>query len=393
MPDDAAQIASELSGLLKAGAADPLSLLAGEWRFHACFLAPFTPGFAESRRQFLVDGGGPLSATVEQLRHQGLSASEATETARRLMESATGLCVAVVAGDHGVASIPQPFFGHLSQEWRQGAAQVLAADYRAPFAAALAGLEAQAEKGWPRIVAGPALKDGDLKGFWLELAHGVAEASELAGLREDARQADLGHWVAEAVAVLAGSADLDAEDHAALCRCRLVAGETLAATTELAACAAAGGESETVELLDILAGTVCRSGGPAEVAAWLAAPPEALHAYGYDVALARVRILAALGGSADDLRPGIAALIAADRKLARQALTREPLWQVTAPDPGELLDTATVAELLGRSPTAIAKRIEARTMPVHAAEGQVRIPRRALEAWRTVLGEHGLLDA
>jgi hypothetical protein len=392
MPDDAAQIASELSGLLKAGAADPLSLLAGEWRFHACFLAPFSPAFAESRRQFLVDGGGPLSATVEQLRHQGLSASEATETARRLMESATGLCVAVVAGDHGVASIPQPFFGHLSPEWRQGAAQVLSEDYRAPFAAALAALEAQADKGWPRIVAGPACRDGDVLGFWLELAHGVAEASELAGLREDARQADLGHWAAEAVAVLNAGKDLDAEDHAALCRCRLVAGEFAAATGELAACAAAGGDSASVELLDLLASLVCRAGGSSEVAAWLAAPSGALADLAYDVALTRVRILAAQGVGEELLRPGVAALITADRKMARQALTREPLWQVTATDPGELLDTASAAELLGRSPTAIAKRIEARTMPVHAADGQVRIPRRALEAWRAVLNEHRLFD-
>ncbi|HAT09567.1 MAG TPA: hypothetical protein DCS97_03005, partial [Planctomycetes bacterium] len=303
MPDDAAQIASELSGLLKAGAADPLSLLAGEWRFHACFLAPFSPAFAESRRQFLIDGGGPLSATVEQLRHQGLSASEATETARKLIESATGLCVAVVAGDHGVASIPQPFFGHISPEWRQGAAQVLAEPYRTPFAGALAALEAQSDRNWPRLVAGPAVKDGDLVNFWLELAHGVAEASELAGLREDARQADLGHWTAEAVAILAGADELDAEDHAALCRCRLVAGDFAAATSELAACAAAGGEAEAVELLDHLASTVCRAGGPPEVAAWLAEPPAALAGSAYDVAFARVRILAALGGGPADLRP------------------------------------------------------------------------------------------
>jgi len=136
-----------------------------------------------------------------------------------------------------------------------------------------------------------------------------------------------------------------------------------------------------------LATAVCQHGGDAATAAWLA---DAGLDCAYDVALARVRVIAAAGDG--DLAPAVDALIAADRKLARQALTREPLWQVTADEPGELLDTAAAAELLGRSPTAIAKRLEARTIPLHAREGQVRIPRRALDAWRAALGRHGLIE-
>lgn len=386
MSDDTAQMASELSSLLKAGAADPLGLLAGEWRFHSVFLAPFSPSFAAARQQFLVDGGGPLSATVEQLRHQGLSATEAAETARKLMEAASGLCVAVVAGDHGVASIPQPFFGHLAPDWRQGAVQILSADYRPPYAAALAALERLGDRGWPRLVAGPALKDDDLDQYWIELAHGTAAAAELVGLRQDARLADLGHWCAEAVAALQ-PADLDAEDHAALFRCRLIAGEAAAACAALAAHHAAGGEP--ADLLDALATHLAAHGGDAAVAAWLAQDGATLGCP-YDVALARLRVLAAAGAGADAIVPAVDALVAADRKLARQALTREPLWRVTADDPGELIDTAAAAELLGRSPTALAKRLEARTIPCHEHEGQVRLPRRALEAWRAALGKHGL---
>lgn len=392
--DDTTQMANELSGLLRSGAADPIGLLAGEWRFHSCFLAPFSPSFEQARSQFLVDGGGPLSATVEQLRSQGLSAAEATETARRLMEAATGLCVAVVAGDHGVASIPQPFFGHLSPEWRQGAVQVLSEGYRAPFAAAMAELEGQAERGWPHLVAGPALRSGDIRGYWIELAHGTMAAIELAGGRGDARLGDLGHWCAKAVAVLRPD-DLDAEDHGALCRCHLVAGEAAAACSSLAACVAAGGEETVVDLLDALATVTASRGGDVVVADWLAGEGTALGerlGCRYDVALARVRILAAGGVDADALRPAVQALIAADRKLARQALTREPLWQVTTADPGELLDTATAAELIGRSPTALAKRLEARTIPCHEQAGQVRLPRRALLAWMQVTAEHGLAE-
>lgn len=392
--DDTTQMANELSGLLKAGAGDPLSLLAGDWSFHSCFLAPFTPGFAEARRQFLVDGGGPLSATVEQLRAQGLSASEAAAAARKLMESASGLCVAVVAGEHGVASVPQPFFGHLAPDWRQGAVQVLAEPYRAPFAAALAELERDGAGGWPRLVAGPALRGGDLRSYWIELAHGVVAMLDLTGLRGDARHADLGHWCAQAVAALAPD-DLDAEDHAALCRCHLLAGDMAGAVAAAGACAAAGGEETLVELFDVMAGAVAAAGGDAGVAAWLAGPGAAAAATvgcAYDAALARVRVLAAAGVGEDELRPAVDALIAADRKLARQALTREPIWQVTAAEAGELLDTAAAAEITGKSPAALAKRLEARTMPCHEREAQVRIPRRALQAWRQALGAHGLMD-
>ncbi len=394
MPDDVQSIASELSSLLRAGAADPLTLLAGTWSFHSCFLAPFSPSFAAARQQFLVDGGGPLSATVEQLMHQGLSASEAAATARRLIESAQGLCVAVVAGDHGVASIPQPFFGNLSAEWRQGAAAVLAEDYRPAFSSALAQLDGLGDLGWPRMVAGPAVKGGDLRTYWVELAHGAAEFAEVTGQREDARMADLGHWIGEAVAQLADQ-DLDGEDQAALCRCRLLASEFPQACLAIAACAAAGGGQSVVELVDALATTVCVRGGDAGTAAWLAGAGTAMGAATgcpYDIALARVRILAAAGAGEADLRPAVEALITADRKLARQALTREPLWQVTAEDPGELLDTAAAAELIGKSPTAIAKRLESRTVPLHARDGQVRIPRRAFEAWRACLSVHGLIE-
>jgi len=388
---DNLSMARELSGMLNAGGGDPLAMLAGQWSFHSCFLAPFTPSFAAAREQFLVDGGGPLSATVEQLRHQGMAPGEALEMARRLIASAQGLCVAVVASDHGVATVPQPFFGNLDAAWREGAAQVLAADYRPAFAVALAGLADLSGKGWPSLVAGPALAGKDLRSYWIELAHGAAEYSELTGNRGDARLADLGYWIGAAVMQLAPR-DLDGEDHAALCRCQLMAGAFAPACAQLAACAAAGGEDSVIDLIDALGSAVVQRGGDAVTAAWLASPAAQALGCAYDVALARVRVLAAAGVGTAELGPAVDALIAANRKLARQALTREPLWQVTAGDPGELLDTAAAAEALGKSPTAIAKRLEARTVPLHARDGQVRIPRRALDAWREALARHGLLD-
>ncbi|MCS6970701.1 MAG: helix-turn-helix domain-containing protein [Planctomycetota bacterium] len=385
MPDDVQRLAEELNALLRDSGGDPLSLLRGAWSFHSCFIAPFTPSFAEARQQFLIDGGGPLSTVAEQLRAQGLPAEQAVATARQLVGAAQGLCVAVLAGEHGVFGVPQPWFGGWDARWREGAAQVLQEPLRRPFADALAALAQRAAR-WPRAVAGPALAGGDVRDYWLELAHGVAQAAELLPAALAAPQADLGHWVGAAVQALA-PADLDAADHAALARCHLLAGEYALAGARIEACVGQDDEA-VVELLDAYAAAAVARGGESAALAWLEQRGSALGCP-YDVALARLRIVAA--GGSEAIGEAIDRLVAADRKLARQALTREPLWRVTARDPGELLDTAAAAELLQRSPAAIAKRLEAGTIPhVVVGERQLRIPRRAVLAWQAALARHGL---
>jgi hypothetical protein len=92
------------------------------------------------------------------------------------------------------------------------------------------------------------------------------------------------------------------------------------------------------------------------------------------------------------LLPAAAALLAADRKSGRHELTREPIWRVTVEDPGELLETAAAADLVGRSPAFIAKRLEQGTIPTQRLEDQVRLPRQALLAWKAVMDAHKLLD-
>jgi hypothetical protein len=393
MPDDARDMAKELEGLLASGGLDPGALLAGEWRFHSVFIAPFTPSFAEARQRFLADGGGPLAGTVEQLRNQGLAPAEALPAAQRLMAAAQGLCVAVVAGDHGVASMPQPFFGHFDPRWLEGASQVLGAKFHDGLANALASLAA-APAAWPRAVAGPARHGDDLHAYWLELGHGCASAMESVGAGTDQRLGDLGSWVVAALVEL-GADGLDSEDHAVIARCALAAGILPVACQSLAACAAAGGEDAVVELFDALATTTCRLGGDLATETWLAGTGAEIGSTlgcAYDAALARLRITAAAGAGEDRLRPAADALVAANRKLARQALTREPLWQVLAAEPGEVVDTAGAADLIGRSPAFVSKRLEARTIPFHVRDGQLRLPRTALLAWKTVLDAHQALD-
>lgn len=394
MGDDPADIARELEGFLKSGGLDPGALIAGEWSFHSAFLAPFTPTFAAARETFLRDGSGPLAATVGQLQGQGLAPAEAAATARQMLESAQGLLVAVVAGDHGVSTLPQPFFGHLDPGWRDGASRVLGPQFQAPFVAALESLAQRSSAAWPDTVAGPALA-GDLAAYWLELAHGCASAVESTGpqAQVDGRTADLALWVVSAIGAL--RPELDGDDHVALVRCAIAAGRLEGACAGIAACAAAGGEDAVIELLDTLAVATCRCGGDPAVEAWLGGEGMALAAglgCAYDGALARLRVVAAAGAGEDRLRPAVDALFTANRKLARQALTREPIWQVTVADPGELVDTATAADLLGRSTTFVSKRLEARTIPLYARDGQVRLPRRTLLAWKSALDAHHALD-
>ena len=393
MPDDPHDMAKELEGLLAAGGLDPGALLAGEWRFHSVFLAPFTPAFAEARQQFLADGSGPLAGTVEQLRQQGLAPAEALPAAQRLMAAAQGLCVAVVAGDHGVASLPQPFFGHFDPRWLESASQVLGEKFRAGLASALTALAA-APAAWPGAIAGPARPAADVRAYWLELGHGCASAMESAGAGPDQRLADLGAWVVAALAELRPTG-LDSDDHAVIARCALAAGFLPVACQSLAACAAAGGEEAVIELFDALATTACRLGGDLATETWLAGTGGEIGrtlGCAYDAALARLRVTAAAGAGEDRLRPAAEALIAANRKLARQALTREPLWQVLAAEPGEVVDTATAADLIGRSPAFVSKRLDARTIPFHVRDGQLRLPRTALLAWKAVLDAYQALD-
>jgi hypothetical protein len=381
--------AADLQGLLAAGAADPFALLAGRMRLHAVFLAPFTPGFAEARRQFLSDGGGPLTAAVDQLRTQGLPPADAAATAQRIFAAAQGMAVAVLAGDHGVVAVPQPWFGHCSVEWQAGAAKALGPEHLDDLARALAELAPLAGKGFPRAIAGPAARGG-VRGVWLELAAGLAESSESApGFT--GRQGDLGHWIGLAIAAI-GDDGLDPEDRLHLARAHLAAGEAAAACGRIGQLDDA---TAVAELFDALAASTVARGGDAAAATWLAGPGRE-HAtrlgLAYDAALAEVCLLIALGGDAAQLLPAAERLMTANRKLARQALTREAIWQVTAADPGELLDTAAAAALINRSTTFVAKRLEARTIPFHLHDGQLRLPRRALTAWLAVMEWGKLLD-
>ena len=380
-------------------------LMAGKTRFHSVFIAPFTATFAAARQRYLDDGTGPLTSIATELARQG--APDAPAAARAMLAAAQGMCVVVIAMDHGVSTMPQLFFGHLSAELRTH--MVAAAGAGFPEPAKLASALAELAEGLPtRTIAGPAW-DGDLASYWLELAAAVVEGLEEGhpGLGGGLQHlADLGWWVSHGIIHSHAGREVSADDIELLIRCQLLAGDAAAAGQGLDVLIRGGEVDEdlVIELVNAFADGAIRSRQALPAAHWLAGHlstwMEAMAGL-YDVPLALLRIQAAAGVATDELLPTARLLVAANRKAARNDLTKEPIWEVSS-EPGELLDTVAAAQLVGRSTSFIAKRLEARTMPWYRQDAeaggsptcidQVRIPARALEAWLAIMNEFRFLD-
>jgi len=380
-------------------------LMAGKSRFHSVFLAPFTPSFAAARQQYLADGTGPHTSIAAELARQG--APDGLVAARSMLTAAQGMCVVVVALDHGVTIIPQLFFGSLEPAVQAQMVTACGETFPDPqeLATALADLANRMPK---EIVAGPAW-DGDLATYWLELAAAVVEGLEeghpgFSGGPE--RLTDLGWWVSQGIVRSHNGREVSADDLDLLVRCQLLAGDAPAAGQGIDALIRSGGMDEEVviELVNAFADGAIRSRQVIAAGQWLAAhvPAWSTAMDGlYDLPLALLRVQAAAGVGADELLPTARLLVAANRKAARNDLTKEPVWEVVV-EPGRLLDTAAAAQLVGRSTSFIAKRLEARTMPWHRHQSSgpdsrgtadhVRIPATALAAWLAVMNELKLLD-
>ncbi len=407
--DDPQAFVAEIEKLAQAGDFNPFAMLAGESRFHSAFLAPLSPGLKAAVAEFQASGGGPLAGAVESLISQGLDPVAARAKAGELFAGAQGMFVSVLAGDSGLATIPQLFFGHFDPAWCEHAGAAVAGDGKvgldpASVQAAIRDLARLAGGGrnWPELIAGPEAKAA--KAYWPALAGRLIEGIDR-GLLPPARErlADLAHWIGAAAAALglrpAGAAAT------ALVRCHLLAGETDRAGAlidSLAAPMLTGDDDAAadalVDAVTRLADAAVAQGQSAASATWLAQRlPAWDQALGgsYELRLALVRLHAAAGDP--QVVAAAARLVQRNRKAARHDLSREPIWQVTAAtDDG--LETAAAAEAIGRSPAFVAKRLEQRTIPfqrLDAAAGQaqaVRLPRAALLAWKQVMDAHQLLD-
>ena len=388
---------------------DPLKMMAelttSGLRLHSVFIAPFTPSFAAARQQYLVDGSGPLNAIADELAKQG--APEPSTAARALLTAAQGMVVVVLALDHGVTTIPQFFFGRLDADMRMQTIAACGEKFPAGPALdqALVRLETRLGKDfWPALVAGPAAGGSadspDLKGYWLELAAALLEGTEggmsgFGGPRE--RLTDLAWWIAQGILTTHAGAGVAPDDLDLLVRCLLLAGDPAAAGQGIDALVRGGGVDEEVliELLNAFVDGAIAAGHVQAAAEWLAsvqADWALLLAKLYDLPLALFRLQAAAGVGADLLVPTAKSLAQLNRKAARNDLSKEPLWQVMVAEPGELLDTAAAADRIGRSTSFVVKRMEAKTIPTYRLDGQVRIPSRALDAWKAVMDALSLLE-
>lgn len=396
---DAEQFATEVQKLSSNGRFDPFALLAGEVGWHSLFLAPFSPSLSEARSRFLADGSGPLAAVVQQFQQGGADATAAAHNARTVFERAQGMCVVVLAGDRGLDTVPQLFFGHLEDAYRQQVVQLCGEKFSQGEALrqALAEVQARAAAGatWPALHAGGPV---DTAAYWSELAERLIEGldSGLGGSAID-RLRDLAHWIDAATRLLEQMGKILPAAHGpAVLRVRAVAGEVAAAFAGLDRVIAGIEDEEALVTLVLRLGEAAIAQGQAAVAVtWHAAAAAALEQRfprSYELRLARFKVVAAHGLDSAAIIAAADGLIEAQRKNARHDLSREPLWRVTSPDPGELIDTAQAAELVGRSPTFIAKRLEQGTIPLHRQDDQVRLPRLALQAWKATMDKHKLLD-
>lgn len=404
LPEDVTQFAQEFQDAAQGGGFNPFSLLTGAQAFHSVFLAPFTPQMQAAVDEFLATRAGPLAYLVDQFQQQGgLSPAEAAERVGLMLRASGGMLVVVQADDQGITTIPQLFFGHLDEPVIKQAVDTCGPDWphKDDLRAALLGLRRVLERGQPAPTALFATVDGrdDAREYWLDLAEhflGGLDEGIFPGMSE--RQRDLAYWLSSALATLRlQGVELDGDELYAAARCQLLAGAVdgaMGATAELVSDYDVEDERLLV-LLEHLVGVAIREGQPERAVTFLAEQAAAIdQVLGglYELALVRFKAHAAAQADGATLVAAAAALKKADRKSFRHDLNREPLWQVTVKEPGELLAVEDVADRIERSVNFVAKRVESRTIPVVVDGDEVRIPAAGLAAWQAVVAEFGLLD-
>jgi hypothetical protein len=404
-PDDTSAFAGEIQKLAQSGGFNPFSLLAGQSHFHSVFLAPFSPSLRQHIKQFLSDGTGPLSDIAKSLQGQGATAAEAQQQAREMFSAAQGMLIVVMNGDHGLTTIPQLNFGHLEDSYLDHSVRACGEKFTdAPaLQTALKDLRAKAMggTGWPGLIAGPSA-GSHVANYWLGLAASLIEGMDegimsLAGTGIE-RLRDLAHWIGGAIHDTGKKLD---EDEAVLCaRCHLIAGEPEAAAARIDPLLNPDADADALaEVVLHLSDAAIRTNIPVPAIGWLDTfiPRfEVLFGTCYELRIAKVKLLAAAAAPAEKLLPAVELLFAANRKSARQDLTREPIWRVVV-EPGPVLDTSAAAEVIGRSVAFVSKRLEQGTIPFHRQSvadqpDHIRIPDGAVRAWYAVMQAHKLLD-
>lgn len=393
------EFATEIQKMTTQGNFDPFALFAGSSRLHSVFIGPFSPTLSEARTQFLADGTGSLANIVQNFQRDGVGPEQALESARAMFSAAQGMCVVVLVNDQGMDSIPQLFFGALDSAFADHVIKTCGEKFTHGEAVRSAiqdlGKRVQNNAAWWQLHGG-AGDQGDAT-YWCSLAVELVMGME-AGVFGAApeRLRDLAWWIGRGACDSADAGEpIDADVLPAVLRCLALGGEPGAAFARLADRLGDMDEDDVVHALHQIAEVAIARGEGGEVVAWFNQHMAGLIATlgdAYDVHLVRFKAMTASAVPADVLVAAAGELIAADKKSARHELTREPLWRVTAAEYGEVVETAVAADLVGRSPTFIAKRLEQLTIPSVRIDEQIRLPKAALLAWKAVMDTYKLLD-
>ena len=398
------ELAQQFQDVADTGGFNPFALFAGTSEFHSIFVADFPPSIRRGMALFAAGEAGPLDSLVEEFIQQGHNAATARDQVSLLLNAAVGMCVITVQNDQACATIPQLFFGHFSQEYKDQVIQLCGDDFPNgdELKTALNQLAMTLKPGQH----GPqhfASADGttDAFDFWTGFAGQLRELHENgigAGMGMDERQSDLAHWVGQAVDDLSAKGhELDGDELLDVIHCHGASRNIPAALSQLDKLLSAF-EPEDEELLlsiEALSKIAIGEGQAQLITDFIAAHAEDLNpllAGFYEWELLRFKLLVAAQADHDVQLAQVNELKQADRKSFRHDLNREPLWQVTSDNPGTLFTLQEAADVLDRSLNFVAKRLESGTIPFVIQGDERCIPENGLKAWKAIMETHELID-
>lgn len=399
------------------GAFDPLAMFQGISQLHSVFIGPLSPQFIAARQEFLQAGSGELSVLLQQLQQSGMDAAQAQSQCRQLLEAVQGMLVCVYNNDQGIQLQTHMFFGHLDNQYLdhlQSTDQEHAQDLRGLLETLRQQLSdvdsahGPANAGFLNAKNCYACLDADegdtARDYWCELAESMLHGMDqgiMPGQRE--RLSDLAFWLCTWLPACVDVEDaedaLDGDELLVLARCSVLMPD-LEMALQFTAMILEEYEppaDEMLPLLEELTDLGIRQGCGLQVELCFAHYAESMQklfcgAYEYDIALMHFRALASAGVDATTLLLAAQRMHDADASSFRHDVNKEPLWRVSSKPQGRCLDTADAADLLDRSLTFMAKRIDNGTLPSYRQGEEVTIPEQSLLAWKRIVEHFHLLE-
>lgn len=401
MQPDFEHLAKELESGLDAPNAmrDLLGMISGKRRLLALALTPLPEAFQTQVAEFVHTGTGQLAGLAQHFIRQGAPPASALGQAQDYAKRIQGFLVLFSEDDQHADCVTTVFTDDSFTDGKNDLVKSLAQSLATPSAEISAAVDRLCQRavkggGLETMIAAPGGSD-DPAAIWSTLARRLlhSRANAIHGGGTDLSQAF--GLVAMGLARTERSPSLSRRLDRS--RCHALGGQTAEALESLTGLLPNNSiESETLEGLvcDLVEGAI-RSGNTAVLIAGLGGLRQALEGNlggSYEVERAIFRALTASQASGEDLIAAVERLQKADKRAWRHDLTREPLWSVTFA-PKETISVEEAATLLGRSTSAVSKRLETGRLPTYRdAENHIVIPKQAFLAWKAVVERFSLLD-